>query len=106
MMRKRYSVSRRGLVLLRRYILFIIELLISKELFHQSSFYLNKVHFVYPASTLPRTISSKQVLLSQEFFHQSSSYLSKVLFSIHLLLSKEHASSVRYLLLFFNYGYN
>src|SRR6218665_1096130 len=82
MMRKRYSVSRRGLVLLRRHILFIIELLISKELFHQSSFYLNKIHLLFPATTLQRTISSIHVLFSQELFNLSSFHLSKVLFII------------------------
>ena len=41
-----------------------------RTILHESSFYLNNVHFIYPASsTLPRTISSIQVLLSQESFH-------------------------------------
>src|SRR6218665_3404633 len=69
--------------------------LLSKELLHQSRFYLNNVHFLYPASTLPRTISSIQVPLSQELFNLASFYLSNVLFIIQLLLSKKllHQSS-------------
>src|SRR6218665_2843349 len=39
------------------YVVFIIQLLLNKELFHQSRFYLYNVHFHHPASTLKRTIS-------------------------------------------------
>src|SRR6218665_1037588 len=47
------------------YVIFIIQLLLCKQLFHQSRFYLNKVHFNHPASNLQRTFSSIQVPLSQ-----------------------------------------
>ena|SRR6218665_696762 len=66
------------------YVVFIIQLLLCKELFHQSSFYLNNVHFHHPASTLQRTISAIQVPLSQELFIISRFYLSKFFFIINI----------------------
>src|SRR6218665_2980911 len=54
------------------YVVFIIQLLLSMELFHQSRLYLNNAHFHHPASTLQRTFSSIQVPLSQKIcLHRS-----------------------------------
>src|SRR6218665_139202 len=67
------------------YVLFIIQSLLCKEVFHHPKFYLSNVHFHHPTSTLQRTISSIQVLLKQRSFSSSSLYLSYVLFKIQLV---------------------
>src|SRR6218665_3377702 len=71
------------------YVGFIIQLLLSKELFHQSRSYLSNVYFRHPASNLQRTILSIQVLFKQRFFSSYSLYLSYVVFIVQLLLCKE-----------------
>ena len=60
-----------------------IQLLLSKELFHQPSFQLSIVLFIYPASPLalkPIIISSIQLLIKQRSFHPSNIYLAKKYF--------------------------
>src|SRR6218665_2516344 len=66
--------------------IFIIQLLLCKELFHQSKFYLNNAHFHHPSATctLQRTISSILVPLSQELFNLFRFYLRNVLFIISI----------------------
>ena len=71
------------------YVVFIIQLLLSKDLFHQSRFYLNNVHFHHSASTLERTISSIQVLFKQLSFSASSFYFAKNYFINQVPLSQE-----------------
>src|SRR6218665_271749 len=76
-------------ILYLSYVVFIIQLLLSKELFHQSWFYLSNIHFHHPAciyatccfhhldSTLQRTISSSQVLFNQRSLSSSSFFFAK-----------------------------